>query len=149
MIAAADLLADRFGIASDIFSATSFTELARDAREVERRNRLTAAEEPEISHAARLLAGKMPVIAATDYVRALPQMIAPYLDARFIALGTDDFGRSDTRTALRAFFEVDAANIALAAIEALVREGHLDRAVLVNAIAELGVNADAPAPWTV
>ncbi|RDD69818.1 alpha-ketoglutarate dehydrogenase [Paracoccus versutus] len=149
VIAAADLLADRYGIASDIYSATSFTELARDAREVERRNRLTAAEAPEVGHAARLLAGRMPVIAATDYVRALPQMIAPYLDARFVALGTDGFGRSDTRIALRAFFEVDAPSIAIAAIEALVREGHADRAVLVRALAELGADPDAPAPWTV
>lgn len=149
VIAAADLLADRFGIASDIYSATSFTELARDAREIERRNRLTAAEEPQIGHAARLLAGKMPIVAATDYVRALPQMIAPYLDARFVALGTDGFGRSDTRIALRAFFEVDARSIALAAIEALVREGHAERAVLVDALAELGADPATPAPWTV
>ncbi|WP_370656130.1 alpha-ketoglutarate dehydrogenase [Paracoccus wurundjeri] len=149
VIFAADLLADRFGIASDIYSATSFTELARDAREIERRNRLSAAEMPETGHAARLLAGTMPVIAATDYVRALPQMIAPYLDARLIALGTDGFGRSDTRTALRAFFEVDAQSIALAAIEALVREGHAERKLLLGAIAELGVDPDAPAPWTI
>jgi pyruvate dehydrogenase E1 component len=88
-------------------------------------------------------------VAATDYVRALPQMIAPYLDARFVALGTDGFGRSDTRTALRAFFEVDAKSIALAAIEALVREGNIERKVLVEAIAEFGVTAEAPAPWTV
>nr|WP_220475390.1 alpha-ketoglutarate dehydrogenase [Paracoccus onubensis] len=149
VIAAADLLADRFGVASDIYSATSFTELARDAREVERRNRLSAAEPPETGHAARLLTGRMPVIAATDYVRALPQMIAPYLDARFVALGTDGFGRSDTRTALRAFFEVDAQSIALAAIEALVREGHAERKLLLDAIAELDADPDAPAPWTV
>ena len=149
VIAAADLLAERFGIASDIYSATSFTELAREAREVERRNRLSAAEVPEISHAAQLLAGRMPVIAATDYVRALPQMIAPYLDGRFVALGTDGFGRSDTRVALRAFFEVDAKSIALAAIEALVREGHAGRPLLLEALAEFGVDAETPAPWTV
>lgn len=149
VIAAADLLTERFGIACDIFSATSFTELAREARATERANRLSAAEEPQIGHAAKLLSGRMPIVAATDYVRALPQMIAPYLDARFIALGTDGFGRSDTRTALRAFFEVDAKSIALAAIEALVREGHAERKVLVEAIAEFGVRADTPAPWTV
>lgn len=149
VIAAADLLTERFGIASDIFSVTSFTELAREAREIERANRLSAAEEPRIGHAARLLAGRMPIVAATDYVRALPQMIAPYLDARFVALGTDGFGRSDTRTALRAFFEVDAKSIALAAIEALVREGNIERKVLVEAIAEFGVTAEAPAPWTI
>ncbi len=148
VIAAADLLAER-GIASDIYSATSFPELAREAQAVERRNRLSGTETPKVSHVARLLAGKMPVVAATDYVRALPQMVAPYLDARFVALGTDGFGRSDTRVALRAFFEVDAQSIALAAIEALVRDGHLERAVLRKALADFGVQAGAPAPWMV
>ncbi|MFB9224140.1 alpha-ketoglutarate dehydrogenase [Paracoccus cavernae] len=149
VIAAADLLAARFGIASDIYSATSFTELAREAREIERENRLCAHDEPRISHAARLLSGRMPVVAATDYVRALPQMIAPYLDARMVALGTDGFGRSDTRTALRAFFEVDPQSIALAAIDALVRDGHLPRDIQREAIAAFGLDAQKPSPWTV
>lgn len=147
VIAAADLLAAR-GIASDIFSATSFTELARDAREVERRNRLSGAETPELSYVQRLLPGKLPIIAATDYVRALPQLVAPHLGARFVTLGTDGFGRSDTRTALRAFFEVDARSIALAAIEALVREGLADHRLLTEALAEFGLSG-TPAPWTV
>ena len=147
VIAAADLLAER-GIASDIYSATSFTELARDAREVERRNRLNGAETPELSYVQRLLPGKLPIIAATDYVRALPQLVAPYLGARFVALGTDGFGRSDTRTALRAFFEVDARSIALAAMEALVREGLAEHRLLTEALAEFGLSG-TPAPWTV
>ncbi|MFO1105921.1 MAG: alpha-ketoglutarate dehydrogenase [Amaricoccus sp.] len=149
VIAAADLLAERFGIASEIFSATSWSELAREAAAVERRNRLQAPDEPERAHLQRLLAGRAPVIAASDYVRALPQMLAPYLEARLVALGTDGFGRSDTRPGLRAFFEVDAASIALAAIEALAREGALPIARLRAAVAELGLDPDAPAPWTV
>jgi pyruvate dehydrogenase E1 component len=149
VIAAADLLAEQFGVASDIFSATSFPELAREARDIERRNRFSAAAEPELSHVETLLAGDLPIVAATDYVRALPQMIAPYLKARLVALGTDGFGRSDTRGALRAFFEVDAASIALAAIEAMVRGGHFKSELLERAIRVLGVDAGKPAPWTV
>ena len=89
------------------------------------------------------------MIAASDYVRALPQMLAPYLEARLVALGTDGFGRSDTRPGLRAFFEVDAVSIALAAIEALAREGALPIARLREAVADLGLDPNAPAPWTV
>jgi pyruvate dehydrogenase E1 component len=146
VIAAADIL-ERFGIASDIFSATSFPELARDAYQVERNNRLGGAPSPARSHVETLLPGPMPIIAATDYVRALPQMIAPYVEGRFVALGTDGFGRSDTRPVLRAFFEVDSRNIALAAIEALVRVGHEKHDTLSRALKDLGLAA-TPAPWT-
>jgi pyruvate dehydrogenase E1 component len=148
-IVAADLLSDRYNIASDVFSATSYPELAREAWAVERRNRLGAAEVPETSHVERLLAGPMPVVAASDYVRALPQLIAPYVGGRFTALGTDGFGRSDQRPALRAFFEVDSPSIALAAIAALVRDGHLAPDVLRTAAADLGADPAAPAPWTI
>ena len=118
VIAASDLLT-KYGIGSEIFSATSWSELARDSRAVERRNRLGGVASAEISHVLRMLPGRAPVIAATDYVRALPQIIAPFVEGRFVALGTDGFGRSGARTQLRAFFEADARSIALAAIEAL------------------------------
>jgi pyruvate dehydrogenase E1 component len=149
VLAAADILAADFGIASDIYSVTSFTELARDARDVERHNRLSGAAVPTTSHVGAMLPGQQPVVAATDYVRALPHLIAPYIDARFVALGTDGFGRSDKRTALRAFFEVDRKSIALAAIEALVRHGDLDASVLARALQQFSLNAAKPAPWTV
>ncbi|MEM8665150.1 MAG: pyruvate dehydrogenase (acetyl-transferring), homodimeric type, partial [Pseudomonadota bacterium] len=148
VIAAADLLATRFGVASEIFSATSFNELARDGVAVERENRLGAATVPATSHVERLLGGTDPIVVATDYVRALPQQIAPFVTGRLSILGTDGFGRSANRGALRRFFEVDRAHIALAAIEALFRDGALAHETLTDAIAQLGIDAAAPAPWT-
>ena len=96
----------------------------------------------------RLLAGAAPIIAATDYVRAYPQLIAPYLSARFVALGTDGFGRSDTREALRRFFEVDRTHIVLAALEALSRDGTIAREVFTQALARTKQDASSPAPWS-
>ena len=147
-IAAAEILARDYGVSSDVFSATSFTELAREAAETERRNRLNIPAEQEKSHVETLLAGAAPIVAASDYVRAFPQQIAPYLDARFVALGTDGFGRSANRKALRRFFEVDRQHIAFTALEALMREGQLDRAIVAKAMSDLGVDPGAPAPWS-
>jgi pyruvate dehydrogenase E1 component len=121
VLAAAQVLLDQHGIASEVFSVTSFSELARQARELQRQDRQDPQPEPRLSHLGRLLAGSAPVVAATDYVRAWPQLIAEYVDARFITLGTDGFGRSDTRERLRRFFEVDAASIVGAALQALRR----------------------------
>ena len=149
VIAAADLLAQEFGVGSEIFSATSFSELAKDAAEVERGRRLGAELNDRQSHVELLLAGTAPIIAATDYVRAYPQLIAPFVTARFVALGTDGFGRSDSRAALRSFFEVDRFHIVLAALEALVREGKLERTSLLTAIERFGIRPGAPAPWKV
>ena len=149
VIAAADLLFEQFNISSDIFSVTSFTELAKQARSVERENRLSPSETPKKSHVQESLSGDAPIIAATDYVAALPQLIAPYVNGRFIALGTDGFGRSDQRAVLRGFFEVDKYNIALAAIESLVRLQLLDSSVLREALVRFEINSDAPDPWTI
>jgi pyruvate dehydrogenase E1 component len=149
VLAAADILAAEYGIASEVFSATSFTELEREARTVERKNRLTASETPEVSHVGRLLAGSAPVVAATDYVRALPLLVAPYVEARFVALGTDGFGRSANRADLRAFFEVNRAHVVVAALEALARVGEVPRATLAGALEAFGLDGAAPAPWTV
>lgn len=145
---AAALLEADFGIAADVFSATSFSELARDAREVERANRLNPSAEPRRSHLADLLAPKVPVVAATDYVRAYPQLVAPFVDSRFVTLGTDGFGRSDTRQALRRFFEVDRQHIVLAALDALASEGTIKRSVLVDAIARYSIDPEAVASWS-
>ncbi|WP_238364539.1 alpha-ketoglutarate dehydrogenase [Mesobacterium pallidum] len=149
VLAAADLLASDFGIASDVFSATSYSELAREAAETERQNRYAPGQTVRTAHVARMLPGPMPVIAATDYVRALPAMIAPYVQGRFVTLGTDGFGRSDQRAALRDFFEVDRRHIALAAIEALVRQGAVSADLLDQALQAFGIERAAPAPWTV
>ena len=78
----------------------------------------------------------------------MPQLIAPFIEGRFITLGTDGFGRSDTRAALRSFFEVDRHHIALAAIDALVRDGNLPRGTLADALARYGIDTDRPAPWS-
>lgn len=147
VIAAAEILDQEFGIASDIFSATSFSELARDADDVERQNRRTPGR-LAISHVERMLAGDMPLVAATDYVRAVPNMIAPHVQGRYVTLGTDGFGRSDQREHLRSFFEVNRQHVALAAIEALVRDGHIPAETHEKAVAMFGL-ADTPAPWTV
>jgi len=142
------LLANDWQIASEVFSVTSFSELARDAREVERSNRLQPGAIDRVSHVQRLLSGDAPVIAATDYVRAWPQLIAEYVDARYVTLGTDGFGRSDTRNALRRFFEVDRHQVVLAALQALVREGRCERSVMGDAVRRYGLSSDAPAPWS-
>ena len=149
VIAAADILADDFGIASEIFSATSFSELSREARSVERRNRLSPQKERAKSYVETCLPGELPIIAATDYVRAVPEMIAPYVEGRLVALGTDGFGRSDQREALRRFFEVDRESIAIAAIEALVRAGHSEPETLTKALKSFGIDGTSPDPWTV
>ena len=148
VMAAAELLAADWGVSSEVFSVTSFSELARDAREVERSNRLDPGAIDRVSHVQRMLAGHAPVVAATDYVRAWPQLIAEYVDARFVTLGTDGFGRSDTRSALRSFFEVDRKHIVLAALQALVREGAGGRHLLAEAAQRYGLSADTAPPWS-
>jgi pyruvate dehydrogenase E1 component len=146
VIAAADLLYQHYGISSEIFSATSFSELAREARALERRDRLML-DSTEESHIQKCLPGDNPIIAATDYVVALPQLIAPYVSARFVALGTDGFGRSDQRAVLRDFFEVDSKHIVITAIESLVKAERVDRKVLQKALNDLAVTAPDLPPW--
>ena len=120
VIAAAEILGGEHGIVCEVWSVTSFSELAREAAAVERADRLDAQTSAQRSWLEVSLAGDAPIVVATDYVRALPQMVASYLPGRrFIALGTDGFGRSDTRAALRAFFEVDRASVVRAALQAL------------------------------
>jgi pyruvate dehydrogenase E1 component len=149
VMAAAELLRDDWRIASEVFSVTSFSELAREAREAARWNRLHPGDPPRASHVATLLAGDAPVIAATDYVRAYPGLIGPYVRAPYALLGTDGFGRSDTRAALRAFFEVDRRQVVVAALAALADAHTVPRDVVASAIARYGIDADAAAPWLV
>lgn len=149
VIEAARMLEDDWGVASEVWSATSYPELARDAREVERHNRLKPLAERTVSHVAACLPGKAPIVAASDYVRAYPQLIASYVDARFVALGTDGFGRSDTRSALRSFFEVDRRHVVVAALAALADEGALAREKVAEALERYGIDRDASAPWTI
>jgi pyruvate dehydrogenase E1 component len=147
VVAAADLLKRDWGIEAEVFSATSFSELARDARECERNNIFNAEAPVRKSHVETLLAGSAPIVAATDYVRAYPQLIASYVSARFLALGTDGFGRSDTRQALRSFFEVDRQHIVVAVLSSLAAEGGIDRKKVTDAIKKYNLDGEQPAPW--
>jgi pyruvate dehydrogenase E1 component len=147
---AQQLLAEKFRIASTVYSATSYQMLRKDAIECERHNRLHPQDPPRTPYVTQVLGGtRGPIIATSDYMRALPEQVAPYLNGRLLALGTDGFGRSDTRKALRRFFEVDAEHVTVAALYALAERGELDRATVTRAITEFGLNPDAPHPWTV
>ena len=148
VIAAADMLRDDWQVTSEVWSVTSFSELAREARDVERANRLRPGVPPGSSHVEQCLAGTAPVVAATDYVRAYPQLIASYLAARFVTLGTDGFGRSDTRTALRDFFENDRRHVTVAALHALAQQGGVPQGAVGTALERYGIDANAGAPWT-
>lgn len=148
VLAAAAQLAKDFGIASEVWSVTSYSELAREAAEYERWNRLHPLAAARTSHIENCLLGAAPIVAASDYVRAVPQLLASYLPGRrFMTLGTDGFGRSDTRSALRGFFEVDRASIVLAALQALVDVGALERARLAAALEQLQLPTESPPSW--
>jgi len=140
-VAAAALLQDEFGIAAEVWSATSLSELAREAREVQRANRLRSGELALVPRVERCLGGLLPVVMATDYVRAVPQLVAEYLQTPLTTLGTDGFGRSGTRRDVRRFFEVDREHIALAALHAL------EPARVAEAAARWGVDLDGVPPW--
>jgi len=147
-IAAASILEQEFGVVADIWSATSFTELRRDGVECARWNRLNPEKEPRIPWVTqRLMDQKGPVIAASDYVRAFADQIRGFVpQADYIVLGTDGFGRSDTREKLRRFFEVDRFNIAYAALYGLYRKGLLVQGDLMQARETLGIDPDKENP---
>ena len=147
VIKAAAFLSERYHIACEVYSVTSYSELVRDARETARKNRLSGSSQHNNSYIQAQLGGLCPVIAATDYVRGLPEMIAPYLDCPFVSLGTDGFGRSDRRDVLREFFEVDYKSIVLAATDTLMRQSLITLDVHRNALGELCVDPDARPPW--
>ena len=147
-LAAADLLEQDWNIASNVWSVTSFTELRRNGMETERRNRLHPSEPPEASWSEKCLTPTSgPIVAASDYVRAVPDLIRTWVPRRYVVLGTDGFGRSDTRAALREFFEVDRLGIALAAISALADEGAVSRRLVSDFMARYGYNPPELPPW--
>ena len=148
-LAAAEMLREDFGVYADVWSATSFTELTREAQAVERWNMLHPQEAPKISYVQKCLQGHGgPVIAATDYVRMYAEQIRPFVPNRYTVLGTDGYGRSDMRSALRNFFEVDRRYIAVAALKSLADEGN-DMSRVSEAIARYDINPDKPNPMTV
>ncbi|MBE0469569.1 MAG: pyruvate dehydrogenase (acetyl-transferring), homodimeric type [Methyloprofundus sp.] len=150
VVEAANLLRDDWGVEADLFSCTSFTELARDGQSCARWNRLHPSKKARISHVETCLPkADIPVIAATDYVRAFAEQIRPYVLAPYTVLGTDGFGRSDTRANLRSFFEVDRYHVTIAALKALADKGEFEPAKIDVAIAKYNIDPEAIAPWLI
>ncbi|CAJ0773009.1 alpha-ketoglutarate dehydrogenase [Ralstonia chuxiongensis] len=147
VMAAAQMLKDDWNIDAATWSVTSFSELHREAIAAERIARLGGEAAPSYVETV-LRESRGPVIAATDYVRAVPELIRAHVPRRYVTLGTDGFGRSDSRRALREFFEVDRASIVIAALKALADDGELEHAVVREAVARYGKHAtSADAPW--
>jgi pyruvate dehydrogenase E1 component len=149
VIAAAALLKKDFGIPADIWSVTSFNELRRNALEVERWNQLHPEAKPRKCYIEQCLGGrKGPYVAATDYMKIVPDQVQRWVPGRFISLGTDGYGRSDGRDALRQHFEVDERYIAVSALKALADDGALDQRTVSQAIKKYGIDPDRPDPVT-
>jgi pyruvate dehydrogenase E1 component len=144
---AQELLAEKFGVAADVWSATSYKELRRDCLEAERWNLLHPLEQPRKSYLETILAREEGVfLAASDFMRAVPEMIARWVPGGLYPLGTDGFGRSETRAALRRHFEVDAECIALAALSQLARRGQIKPGVVQQALQQFGINPEKISP---
>ena len=147
VVAAQELLDECYGVAADVWSVTSYSELRRDAMDAERWNMLHPAAPPRRSYLAEVTAdAEGPFVAATDYLKSLPDAVAKWLPGRLVSLGTDGFGRSETREALRDFFEVDAKHIALAALHALALDREIPAGVAQSAIEELGIDPEKVNP---
>ncbi len=142
-------LADDWGVDADLWSATSYKALREDALSVERWNRLHPGRPARVPYVTeRLQESDGPIVAVTDYLRAVPDQVARWMPRRFLSLGTDGFGRSDTRDVLRRFFEVDAAHIVIAVLAGLAADGTVHTRTVDEAIAAYGVEVDTPDPWT-
>jgi pyruvate dehydrogenase E1 component len=149
-IAAADLLKNDWGVVADLWGAPGITELAREGHEVQRWNLLHPTEKQKISHVEKLLKGaKGPVIASTDYIRALTEQLRAFIPQRFVVLGTDGFGRSDTREKLRHFFEIDRYWITVAALKALADEGTINSQLVADALQKYKLDPSKPNPMMV
>ena len=150
VIEAATLLKQDFGVAADVWSATSFSELRRDGVDAQRWNMLHPDKKPRISYVERCLADrKGPVVAASDYVRLFADQIRGLVPRRYVTLGTDGFGRSDVRKQLRKFFEVDRYYVAVAALKALADDGAIPAKNVSDAIKKYGIDPEKPNPITV
>lgn len=149
VLAAAELLFNDFGVPSDIWSMTSFNELRREALAAERWNQLHPESESRKSYVETCLENREgPYIAATDYMKIVPDQIHRWIPGQYVTLGTDGFGRSDSRDALRQFFEVDERYIAVSALKALADDGKIDQKTVTQAIKKYGIDADKPDPVT-
>jgi pyruvate dehydrogenase E1 component len=139
---AQQILSEKYGVQADVWSVTSYVELRREALETERWNRLHPDQPARTPHILNVMSDGLPVVAASDYIKALPDMLAPWLSERLVSLGTDGFGRSENRQHLRRFFENDAESIAAAALARLARDGKFDATRAREAIAELGIDPE-------
>lgn len=143
------VLADRYGVPAEVWSVTSYKALYTDALDAERWNLLHPDQEPRVPYVTRCLADSdAPVVAASDYVKALPESIARFIPGTLHSLGTDGYGRSETREALRDFFEVDRRYVALAALHGLARQGRAEPALVRKALQEMHLDPEKPNPFT-
>ena len=150
VIAAAAILEGDFGVPADVYSVPSFSELRREALTVERWNMLHPEEPPRRPYVVQALGDREgPFVAATDYVKTVPDQIRQWVPGRYVVLGTDGYGRSDSRAELRRFFEVDRHYIVVAALKSLADEGKIDRDTVVRAIKQFGIDPDKPNPPSV
>ena len=150
VIAAAGMLEKDWGVSPDVWSVTSFTELRREGLDAERWNMLNPEKKPRLSYVAECLSGaEGPVISSTDYMKSFADQIRNFVPQRFVSLGTDGYGRSDSREALRSFFEVDRYYVVLAALKALADEGKLPASKAAEAIKKYKIDASRPNPTTV
>jgi pyruvate dehydrogenase E1 component len=146
-VKAQEILEERYGVAADVWSVTSFPQLYRDGHAVERWNRLHPGEAPRVSWVAQCLGGSSgPIVSASDYVKLLADGIDRWLPRPIVSLGTDGFGRSEGRASLRDFFEVDAKSIVQATLSELARDGAVEASLVQQATTDLGINPDKPDP---
>ena len=147
VLKAQEILEKDYEVAADVWSVTSYKELRRDALNVERWNLLNPGSKPKESYLQKILKNEKGVfVSASDYVKALPDSIAKWFPRPLYSLGTDGFGRSEGRTELRDFFEVDAKHIVLATLHALANEGSIEHSVVKKAIKDLKINPSKPNP---
>src|SRR4029077_17022168 len=142
-----EILGEKYGVSADVWSVTSYKSLYTDGIDTERWNLLHSSEKPRVPYVSECLADSDGVlIAASDYLKALPNLISPRTPRRLASLGTDGFGRSESRAALRDFFEVDARFITLATLYELLRDGKIESSLLAKAIKDLEIDIEKPNP---
>jgi len=147
--AAAEILSKEWNIGCDIYSVTSFNELARDGQACERWNMLHPDDDQRKPYITELLGDSdAPVISSTDYMKAYSDQVREYVGATFVTLGTDGYGRSDTREKLREFFEVDRRYVTVAALHGLALDGKMDAKTVAKALQQYGIDPDKPNPAT-
>jgi pyruvate dehydrogenase E1 component len=146
---AAEELAEHYGVAAELWSATSYKRLREDAMAVERWNRLHPTEAPRTPYVTDSLAGvDGPVVAVSDFVRAVPDQVSRWVPGDWLSLGTDGFGRSDTRAALRRFFEIDHAHVVVGVLAQLAMRGEVKPETVADAIRRYDIDTELPDPWS-